>query len=140
MPTQSEIIQQLAQTGEIEISCDPKFKYQSGVAVRRLVRKEGGLLWYACVKQAILDLKIYYLNEDGTKMTEQRYAPYSKRLMADMTGKVDQNFNYLSEQDAGYASAPTEYEAILSLAMTVPVPALCAQFIQLRDSQGYFDI
>jgi hypothetical protein len=101
--------------------------------------------WFPRQKQMILDLLIYFLNEAGEILTEERFKPYEKRLIADGESRVDGNFTVVSmpenENDlAEWMQLPTEYDAVLSLALTTPTPQLCIQFIQLRDSQQKFDI
>lgn len=142
-------LERFSQFGEIEISNDPISGF------KRLAILQGGLLWFPVCKQVILDLEIHYLDNNKNRLNLQRLPAYKKRLMADMNGRVDQDFNYIekpkeikNEQDEiinqeeidAYNNAKAEYEVILSLALNTPTLQLCIQFIQLRDLQEYFNI
>ena len=145
-------LERFIQKGEIEISQDPD-NNKKRLAV--LDNNKSSLQWFPNANQIILDFIVYFLDENGDKIISQRFKPYEKRLWATNDVKLNSKFNVVEkpveiknesgkitnqEEIDSYNNLNTEYEVIINLAKITPVFNLALQFVQLRDSQGMFNI
>lgn len=73
--------------GEIEIARDPISN------LRRLAVLENGQNWHPVVQQAALQYMVHFLDEQGNRLTGERFRPYRWPLVADANTKVDAQFN-----------------------------------------------
>lgn len=143
--------------GEIEIAVDPVSN------LRRLAILEGGQNWHPVLKQAGLQYMVHFLDEQGNRLTGERFRPYRWPLVADDITKVDAQFNVVqhpgpipAERRNGndeiinqgeleeYASAlqtynslKSEYQAILDAVIAgANILELQYNMTMLRSSQG----
>lgn len=102
-------------TGEIQISNHPI----SGLKRLAILENYNGLIWTPATKRITLNFNVIYLNESGEPLNDRTVPGYFKVLVA-------------SDQ---------EYEdLIVQVDNDINIFDIMVSIIQLRDSQGKFDI
>lgn len=153
-------LQRFIDLGEIEIARHPKSN------MRRLLVLQENQFWSPVGKQIGLGFWVHYLNEDGTRCTEESLRPYRRPLVADMHTKVNAQMQVLPVPGPAptpvvedgtvtnaaeiaahaalvqeYNSAFTEYQYFMGAANDdVNIFELMYNTAILRASQGKFDI
>lgn len=115
---------------------------------RKVISKK--LIWDEAVRQVIIDCRIGYFKQDNTQITDsERYKPYNKPLVASdslvnpLTGVLlttQQVLDYKNNINIGFT--PIQEYDFYAVMSNIPIvlSTTIIGIIQIRDSQGKFDI